>query len=83
MTRVEPCPFAPYSDANVRDVPLRDALASPLLLAIRDNHERLTETSGGCALWSQREWVQSLLASSNEADTAGLGESHGDNRNLL
>jgi len=28
MTRVEPCSFAPYSDANVRDVPLRDALAS-------------------------------------------------------
>lgn len=81
--RVEPCPFAPYSDSSVRDVPLRDALASPLLLAIRDNHERLTETSGGCALWSQREWVQSLLASSNEAVAAGLGESHGDNRNLL
>src|SRR5450756_173577 len=41
--RVEPCPFAPYSDANVRDVPLRDALASPLLVTIRTNHDRLTE----------------------------------------
>src|SRR5450759_4280430 len=41
--RVEPCTFAPYSDANVRDVPLRDALASPLLVTIRTNHDRLTE----------------------------------------
>ncbi|WP_165849108.1 radical SAM protein [Candidatus Cryosericum septentrionale] len=66
--RVEPCPFAPYSDANVRDVPLRDALASPLLATIRTNHDRLTETSGGCALWSQREWVRSLLPGAEEAD---------------
>ncbi|MHB8071654.1 MAG: radical SAM protein [Candidatus Cryosericum sp.] len=59
--RLEPCPFAPYSDVNVQQVPLRDALASPLLAAIRDNHDRLTETSGGCALWAQQEWVRSLL----------------------
>jgi MoaA/NifB/PqqE/SkfB family radical SAM enzyme len=66
--RVEPCPFAPYSDANVRDVPLRDALASPLLATICTNHDRLTETSGGCALWSQREWVRSLLPRVEEQD---------------
>ena len=72
--RVEPCPFAPYSDASVRDVPLRDALASPLLMAIRDNHDKLTETSGGCALWSQREWVRSLLPSAEETDATGRGE---------
>lgn len=81
--RVEPCPFAPYSDASVRDVPLRDALASPLLAAIRDNHDKLTETSGGCALWSQREWVQSLLPSGEEADATGRGKPHEDDRHLL
>ena len=27
----------------------------------RGNAERLTETQGGCALWAEREWVQSLL----------------------
>jgi MoaA/NifB/PqqE/SkfB family radical SAM enzyme len=64
--RLEPCPFAPYSDSSVRDVSLRDALASPLLAAIRENHGRLTETSGGCALWSQREWVRSLLPEADE-----------------
>jgi MoaA/NifB/PqqE/SkfB family radical SAM enzyme len=81
--RVEPCPFAPYSDTSVRDVPLRDALASPLLMAIRDNHERLTETSGGCALWSQREWVRSLLVGVDEAGTTGRGKPHEDDRYLL
>jgi MoaA/NifB/PqqE/SkfB family radical SAM enzyme len=81
--RVEPCPFAPYSDASVRDVPLRDALASPLLAAIRDNHDRLTETSGGCALWSQREWVRSLLTDSDTSRTAEPGKAHEDDRNLL
>jgi MoaA/NifB/PqqE/SkfB family radical SAM enzyme len=59
--RLEPCPFAPYSDVNVRDVSLRDALGSPLLAAIRAGHDKLSETSGGCALWTQREWVSSLL----------------------
>jgi hypothetical protein len=38
-----------------------EALRSPLLAAIRDNHGRLTETRGGCALWAERDWVRSLL----------------------
>ena len=58
---VEPCPFAPYSDANLNTVSLKDALQSEFLKAIRDNHEQLHETEGGCALWVKRAWVQSLL----------------------
>ncbi|HWQ21608.1 MAG TPA: radical SAM protein [Clostridia bacterium] len=81
--RVEPCPFAPYSDTSVRDVPLRDALASPLLAAIRENHDKLTETSGGCALWSQREWVESLLEGCDGAETVRPGRPHGDARDIL
>jgi len=61
---LEPCPFAPYSDINVRDIPLEKALASRLLKTIRENHNRLTETRGGCALWTNREWVESLLPGS-------------------
>ncbi|HEY5001279.1 MAG TPA: hypothetical protein VII15_05525, partial [Candidatus Cryosericum sp.] len=80
---VEPCPFAPYSDASVRGMSLRDALASPLLAAIRDNHDRVTETSGGCALWSQREWVRSLLAGEEETDATGPGKRHEDDSHLL
>ncbi len=58
---LEPCPFAPYSDANLGEMTLKEALRSRFLRAIRDNHEDLRETRGGCALWQKREWVKSLL----------------------
>jgi MoaA/NifB/PqqE/SkfB family radical SAM enzyme len=58
---VEPCPAAPFSDANLTAVSLRDALGSSFLDKIRRNHDLLTETNGGCALWTNREWVQTLM----------------------
>lgn len=58
---LEPCPFSPYSDTSLRDVSLKEGLQSPLLQAIRQNHGQLSETAGGCALWTEREWVRSLL----------------------
>jgi MoaA/NifB/PqqE/SkfB family radical SAM enzyme len=58
---LEPCPFAPFSDENVTDRPLAEALGSHLLKAIRDNHAELKETRGGCALWRKREWVEGLV----------------------
>ncbi len=58
---LEPCPFAPYSDANVRNMPLREALRSELLCKIRENSRELKETHGGCALWEKRDWVKSLI----------------------
>jgi MoaA/NifB/PqqE/SkfB family radical SAM enzyme len=58
---VEPCPFAPYSDTSLKDVSLKQALKSDFLKKIRDNHQHLYETEGGCALWVEREWVKSLL----------------------
>jgi len=58
---VEPCPLAPYSDTNLRDSSLKDALQSEFLRAIRQNHEQLSETEGGCALWVKPEWARSLL----------------------
>jgi MoaA/NifB/PqqE/SkfB family radical SAM enzyme len=57
---VEPCPFAPYSDVNLKDRSLQEALQSPLLKAIRENDEPL-ETSGSCALFAKKEWVEGLL----------------------
>jgi MoaA/NifB/PqqE/SkfB family radical SAM enzyme len=59
---LEPCPFAPFSDANVQETPLREALQSDFLKQIRLHHEELEETEGGCALWVKREWVRSLLS---------------------
>jgi len=58
---LEPCPFAPYSDTNLKEFSLKQALQSTFLKTIRDNHQMLRETKGGCALWDQREWVRSLL----------------------
>jgi MoaA/NifB/PqqE/SkfB family radical SAM enzyme len=58
---LEPCPFAPYSDTNLKDFTLKDALRSEFLKKIRENHESLKETKGGCALWENRQWVASLL----------------------
>jgi MoaA/NifB/PqqE/SkfB family radical SAM enzyme len=57
---VEPCPFIPYSDANLSELSLKEALQSNFLKTIRQNHSQLSE-NGGCALWEKREWIQSLL----------------------
>lgn len=57
---VEPCPFIPYSDANLNELTLKEALQSDFLKTIRLNHSQLSE-SGGCALWEKREWIRSLL----------------------
>ncbi|MGD0978561.1 MAG: radical SAM protein [Candidatus Bathyarchaeia archaeon] len=56
---VEPCPFVPYSDTNLKHLSLKDALQSKMLKTIRENHGQLEETHG-CALWEKREWVKSL-----------------------
>ncbi|MDD5337826.1 MAG: radical SAM protein [Dehalococcoidales bacterium] len=58
---VEPCPFAPYSDANLMKMSLKDALKSDFLKAIREKRQNFHEPSGGCSLWAEREWVKSIL----------------------
>jgi MoaA/NifB/PqqE/SkfB family radical SAM enzyme len=59
---VEPCPFIPYSDTNLKNISLKEALQSKMLRTIRDCHGQLQEIHG-CALWEKREWVQSLASS--------------------
>mgnify|MGYP001055391894 CR=1 FL=1 len=63
---VEPCPFAPFSDTNVRDLSLKDALQSKLCERIRQRPELSVEKGGGCVLWKERELIQSLLGDSVE-----------------
>lgn len=58
---LEPCPAAPYSDANLTDVPLEEALQSRLLGRLRGKPEFLAETEGGCALRANRAWVQEIM----------------------
>ena len=58
---LEPCPFAPYSDVSLKRVPLKEALRSRFLAAMRANHDLFAETTSGCALWNNREQVRALL----------------------
>ena len=60
----EPCPFSPYSDINVRDASLRDALKSPLFLALQQEGVLLEDHPSGCVLHEKRAQVESLLAAS-------------------
>ena len=57
----EPCPFSPYSDINVRDTSLKEALDSRLFRALRENGHLLEDHAGGCVLYEKRELVEALL----------------------
>ena len=57
----EPCPFSPYSDVNVRDTSLRQALSSPLFRALRTEGLLEGEHDGGCVLYAKRAQVMELL----------------------
>ncbi len=59
----EPCPFSPFSDVNVRDKSLREAMKSPLFTAIRSGDLLADDHRGGCVLYEKREQVQALLHS--------------------
>lgn len=58
---MQPCPFAPYSDSSLKNMSLLEALSSETLRLIRENHHLLTESEGGCALWSNKEQVARIL----------------------
>ena len=58
---IEPCPFAPYSDMNLKNKSMEAALRSDLLRKIRENGENRCDEKGGCSLWAKKDWVGSLL----------------------
>ena len=57
----EPCPFSPYSDVNVKDVTLQEALQSPLFRKLRDSGALTKEHIGGCVLFEQESEVRELV----------------------
>ena len=57
----EPCPFSPYSDINVRDTSLREALKSPLFMALQNGGLLSDDHDGGCVLYENRLQVEALL----------------------
>lgn len=57
----EPCPFSPYSDTNIREMTLTEAMSSPLFLKLRESDLLRKEHTGGCVLFDQEETVKGLL----------------------
>jgi MoaA/NifB/PqqE/SkfB family radical SAM enzyme len=56
----EPCPFSPFSDSNVAQIGLRQALQSPLFRRIRDARALGWEHTGGCTLYEHREEIEKM-----------------------
>jgi len=59
----EPCPFSPYSDVNVRDTSLLDAMHSKLFTVLRDGDYLKEDHAGGCVLYEKRSEVEHILSS--------------------
>ena len=57
----EPCPFSPYSDVNVRDTSLREALHSNLFLKLQNSGTLMEDHKGGCVLYEKRKEVENCL----------------------
>ena len=58
----EPCPFSPYSDVNVRDTSLREAMHSRLFTVLRENGHLMEDHAGGCVLYEKRDLVEKIMA---------------------
>ena len=50
-----------YSDMNVRDTSLREALRSPLFRALQNGGLLEDDHAGGCVLYEKRAQVEALL----------------------
>ena len=57
----EPCPFSPYSDINVKETSLREALKSKLFLSLQEQGLLNEDHAGGCVLFERREQVEALI----------------------
>ncbi len=56
----EPCPFSPYSDINVKDTSLKDAIESKLFKTLRDTDILRDDHNGGCVLFEKRAQVEAI-----------------------
>ena len=56
----EPCPFSPYSDVNVKETSLKEAIRSPLFHRLQAEGVLSGEHVGGCVLYERREQVEAI-----------------------
>jgi MoaA/NifB/PqqE/SkfB family radical SAM enzyme len=57
----EPCPFSPYSDMNLKNCSLSDAVNSPLFDKLNQTGMLLGEHVGGCRFFEKEEEVKKLI----------------------
>ena len=57
----EPCPFSPYSDMNLKDHTILQALGSPFFRKVRELNSQVESHAGGCALFAKEAQVRGLL----------------------
>jgi len=57
----EPCPFSPYSDTNLTETSLKDALRSPLFTNLSTSGILTKDHIGGCSLYVQDNAVRQAL----------------------
>jgi MoaA/NifB/PqqE/SkfB family radical SAM enzyme len=57
----EPCPFSPYSDINVKETSLREAMKSKLFLELQNGGVLNDDHKGGCVLYEKRQQVEALI----------------------
>ena len=58
----EPCPASPYSDINVKDTSLLEALDSRLFKSLRDGGILLDDHEGGCVLFEHKDEVEEIFS---------------------
>ena len=57
----EPCPASPYSDINVKDTSILEALNSKLFTSLRDGDLLMDDHEGGCVLFEHKDDVERIL----------------------
>lgn len=63
----EPCPFSPFSVANVQETSLLGALRSPFFEKVQEvshAHDSAEEHMGGCTLFQHKDGVMALMQAS-------------------
>lgn len=58
---VEPCPFSPFSDYNLKNGSLKQAMDSNLFVSLRESGILTADHNGGCVLHGRESEVVSLL----------------------
>ena len=62
----EPCPASPYSDINVKDTSILEALNSNLFTSLRNGNILMDEHEGGCVLFEHKDDVERILLNNSD-----------------